>query len=148
MLFMPCDGGSVDVSELWLGEAQFERLRPLLPDKVRGVAQVDAPACYGPRKTLDNQFARWAAKGIWQEMIVTLAAAGGPPAEILIDRTHIKAHRSASGGKGRAHPGDRDQSGRSQQQAPRTHRRQRSTAPLPVNQPPGCRLPRGRCAAQ
>ena len=97
MLFMPCDGGSVDVSELWLGEAQFERLRPLLPDKVRGVAQVDAPACYGSRKTLDNQFARWAAKGIWQEMIVTLAAAGGPPAGP--DRQH--AYESSSLGKRR-----------------------------------------------
>ena len=61
---------------------------------------VDAPACYGPRKTLYNRFVRWAAKGIWQEMFVTLAAAGGPPAEVLIDSTHMKAHRSAGGGKG------------------------------------------------
>ena len=62
----------MDLSEFWLSEAQFERLRPLLPDKVRGVARVvdrrvisgiihvvksggrwvDAPVCYGPRKTL------------------------------------------------------------------------------------------------
>jgi transposase len=61
---------------------------------------VDAPACYGPRKTLYNRFVRWAAKGIWQEIFVTLAAAGGPPAEVLIDSTHMKAHRSAGGGKG------------------------------------------------
>jgi transposase len=93
---MRCDGGSVDLSEFWLSEAHFERLRPLLPDKVRGVARiddrrvisgiihvvksggrwVDARACYGPRKTLYNRFVRWAAKGIWQEMFVTLAAAG------------------------------------------------------------------------
>ena len=72
----------MDLSEFWLSEAQFERLRPLLPDKVRGVARVDdrrvisgiihvvksggrwvdAPACYGPRKTLYNRFVRWAAK--------------------------------------------------------------------------------------
>jgi transposase len=110
----------VGLSEFWLSEEQFERLRPLLPDKVRGVARVDdrrvisgiihvvrsggrwvdAPACYGPRKTLYNRFVRWAAKGIWQEMFVTLAAAGGPPAEVLIDSTHMKAHRSAGGGKG------------------------------------------------
>jgi len=31
----------MDLSEFWLSEAQFERLRPLLPDKVRGVARVD-----------------------------------------------------------------------------------------------------------
>ena len=108
------------MSEFWLSKEQFERLRPLLPNKVRGVARVDdrrvisgiihvvksggrwvdVPACYGPRKTLYNRFVRWAAKGIWQEMFVTLAAAGGPPAEVLIDSTHMKAHRSAGGGKG------------------------------------------------
>ncbi len=109
----------MDLSEYWLSDEQFERLRPLLPNKVRGVARVDdrrvisgiihvvksggrwvdAPACYGPRKTLYNRFVRWAAKGVWQELFVTLAAAGGPPAEVLIDSTHMKAHRSAGGGK-------------------------------------------------
>lgn len=112
------------LSEFWLSEAQFERLRPLLPNKVRGVARVDdrrvisgiihvlksggrwvdAPACYGPKKTLYNRFVRWAEKGVWQELFVTLAAAGGPPAEILIDSTHMKAHRSAAGGKGGLSP--------------------------------------------
>src|ERR1700712_1709593 len=87
----------MDLSEFWLSEEQFERLRPLLPDKVRGVARVDdrrgisgiihvlksggrwgdAPACYGPRKTLYNRFVRWAAKCVWQDLFVTLAAAGG-----------------------------------------------------------------------
>jgi transposase len=108
------------VSDFWVSDEQFERLRPLLPGKVRGVARVDdrrvisgiihvvksggrwvdAPACYGPKKTLYNRFVRWAAKGIRQEMFVTLAAAGGPPAEVLIDSTHMKVHRSAGGGKG------------------------------------------------
>ncbi|MBB4858804.1 hypothetical protein HNO88_002130 [Novosphingobium chloroacetimidivorans] len=36
-----CGGRIVNSSEFWLREAQFERLRTLLPDKVRGVAQVD-----------------------------------------------------------------------------------------------------------
>jgi transposase len=110
----------VALSEFWLSDAQFERLRPLLPNKVRGVARVDdrrvisgiihvvksggrwvdAPACYGPKKTLYNRFVRWAEKGIWQELFVTLSATGGPPAEVLIDSTHMKAHRSAAGGKG------------------------------------------------
>ena len=108
------------MSEFWLTEAQFERLRPFLPDKVRGVPRVDdrrvisgivhvlksggrwvdAPASYGPKKTLYNRFVRWAEKGIWQDMFVALASAGGPPAEVLIDSTHMKAHRSAAGGKG------------------------------------------------
>jgi transposase len=29
------------MSEFWLSEEQFERLRPLLPDKARGVPRVD-----------------------------------------------------------------------------------------------------------
>lgn len=119
------------MSEFWLSEGQFDRLKPLLPNKVRGVARVDdrrvisgiihvmksggrwvdAPACYGPRKTLYNRFVRWAEKGVWQELFVTLAASGGPPAEVLIDSTHIKAHRSAPGGKGGSPAGDRRQRG-------------------------------------
>ena len=62
----------------------------------------DAPReRYGPAKTLYNRHVRWGAKGVWRKVFETLAAAaGGPPAEVLIDRTHIKAHRSAAGGKG------------------------------------------------
>ena len=106
--------------EFWLTEGQWGRLAPLLPNKPRGVPRVDdrrvisgivhvlrsggrwidAPAIYGPRKTLYNRFVRWAAKGIWADLFVALAAAGGPPAEILLDSTHIKAHRCATGGKG------------------------------------------------
>ena len=96
------------------------RLRPLLPNKPRGVPRVDdrrvisgivhvlqsgcrwkdAPAVYGPPKTLYNRNARWAAKGVWGEVFEALAAADGPPTEVLIDSTHVKAHRSAAGGKG------------------------------------------------
>ena len=106
------------MGEFWLSDEQFERLRPLLPDKVRGVPRVDdrrvisgiihvvksggrwvdAPTCYGPRKTLYNRLVRWAAKGVWQDVFTALAASGGPPAEVLIDSTHMKAHRSAAGG--------------------------------------------------
>ena len=38
----------------------------------------DAPAIYGPPKTLCNRNVRWAAKGVWQSEFGTLAAAGGP----------------------------------------------------------------------
>jgi transposase len=61
---------------------------------------VDAPDVYGPRKTLYNRFVRWAAKGVWIDIFHTLAAAGGPPAQVLIDSSAVKAHRCASGGKG------------------------------------------------
>jgi transposase len=104
----------------WLSERQFERLLRLLPRDTRGVPRVDdrrvisgivhvlisgcrwkdAPKQYGPHKTLYNRFVRWAAKGIWERLFEHLAAAGGPPAALMIDATHVKAHRSAAGGKG------------------------------------------------
>lgn len=60
----------------------------------------EAPSDYGSCKTLYNHFVRWAERGIWQEIFAKLAASGGPPAEALLDSTHIKVHRSAAGGKG------------------------------------------------
>ena len=82
----------------WLTKAQFARLKPLLPTDTRGKPRVDdrrvisgivhvlksgarwidAPAIYGPRKTLYNRFVRWAAKGGCIDMFRALAVAGGP----------------------------------------------------------------------
>ena len=95
---------------------------PLLPADTRGVPRADdrrvisgivhvlrsgcrwkdAPAAYGPDKTLYNRFVRWAAKGVWAKVFQTLAAASGPPAEVLIDSTSMKVHRCGAGGKGGA----------------------------------------------
>ena len=61
---------------------------------------VDAPAAFGPRETLYNRSVRWAAKGVRERVFRALAASGGPPAELLLDSSHVKAHRSAGGGKG------------------------------------------------
>ncbi len=103
-----------------LTETQMARLQPLLPTSTRGVARVDdrrvisgivhvlrsggrwidAPEAYGPRKTLYNRFVRWAAKGVWERILYALAEAGGPPAELLLDSSTMKAHRCAAGGKG------------------------------------------------
>ena len=108
----------------WLSEEQMARLRPLLPNKPRGVPRVDdrrvisgivhvlksgcrwcdVPAVYGPEKTLYNRFVRWAEKGVWLAVFEALAASGGPPAEVLLDSTHAKAHRCAAGGKGGSTP--------------------------------------------
>jgi len=104
----------------WLNDTQFARLEPLLPTDTRGVPRVDdrrvisgivhvlksggrwadAPPVYGPKKTLYNRFVRWAAKDVWTGIFHALACAGGPPAEVLIDSSAVKAHRCASGGKG------------------------------------------------
>ncbi|WP_144428449.1 IS5 family transposase [Azospirillum thiophilum] len=67
---------------------------------ISGCRWKDAPTIYGPRKTLYNRFQRWAAKGVWSNLFHALATAGGPPAEVLIDSSAVKAHRCASGGKG------------------------------------------------
>ena len=66
---------------------------------ISGCRWSDAPLEYGPRKTLYNRFVRWAVRGIWERVFMELARAGGPPAEALLDSTHIKVHRSASAGR-------------------------------------------------
>ena len=98
---------------------RWEKIDPLLPAYVRGKPRVDdrrviggivqviisgcrwsdAPLEYGPRKTLYNRFVGWAVRGIWERVFMELAGAGGPPAEALLDSTHIKVHRSASAGR-------------------------------------------------
>ncbi len=104
----------------WLTDAQFAKIAPHLPTDTRGKARVDdhpaisgiihvlksggrwvdAPPDYGPKKTLYNRYVRWAAKGVWVDLFHALAQAGGPPVQVLIDSSAVKAHRSASGGKG------------------------------------------------
>src|SRR3954453_5528584 len=106
--------------QFWLTKAQFSKIKPHLPTDTRGKARVDdrrvisgivqvlksgarwvdAPPEYGPRKTLYNRYVRWAAKGVWVDLFRALAQAGGPPAQVLIDSSAVKAHRSAAGGKG------------------------------------------------
>jgi transposase len=61
---------------------------------------IDAPPEYGPMKTLYNRYVRWAAKGIWVGLFQALAQADGPPDQVLLDSSAVKAHRSAAGGKG------------------------------------------------
>jgi transposase len=43
---------------------------------------------------------RWAERGVWERLFRELAARGRTLDTQMIDSTHIKAHRSASGGKG------------------------------------------------
>ncbi len=108
------------LDQFWLTDAQFSKIAPHLPTDTPGKARVDdrrvisgiihvlkssgrwidAPPDYGPKKTLYNRYVRWAAKGIWVALFHELARAGGPPAQVLIDPSAVKAHRSASGGKG------------------------------------------------
>lgn len=100
----------------WLSDTQFARLRPLLPNKPRGVPRVDdrrvisgiihvirhglmwrdAPARYGPHKTLYNRFVRWIEIGVFDRIFETLAAESRSTSTVMIDATHLKAHRTAA----------------------------------------------------
>ncbi len=104
----------------WLSDEQWARIQPLLPTDVRGKPRVDdrrvisgimhvlktgcrwcdLPSEYGPHTTIYNRFVRWARRGVWEDLFNALAARGRSGHTQMIDSTHVKAHRSASGGKG------------------------------------------------
>ena len=107
-------------SLFWLSDEQWQKIEPFLPTDVRGKDRVDdrrvisgilhvlksgcrwcdCPPEYGPRTTIYNRFTRWAQRGIWENLFRELADRGRSTEIQMIDSTHIKAHRSASGGKG------------------------------------------------
>lgn len=104
----------------WLSDEQWRRIEPHLPTDVRGKERVDdrkvisgilhvlrsgcrwkdCPPEYGPPTTVYNRFVRWAERGVWERLFRELAARGRSGETQMIDSTHVKAHRSASGGKG------------------------------------------------
>lgn len=104
------------MSDIWLlSEAQMRRIEPYFPlshgiprvdDRriVSGIIFVirnglrwrDAPAAYGPHKTIYNRFIRWSRLGVFNRIFAELAAKGGKPDQLMIDATHLKAHRTAA----------------------------------------------------
>jgi len=103
----------------WLNDEQWSSIQPLLPRDVRGKPRVDdrrvisgivfviksgcrwcdCPSEYGPAKTIYNRFVRWAERGVWERLFRALATRGRATDVQMIDATHVKAHRSASGAK-------------------------------------------------
>ena len=61
-----------------------------------GLQWKDAPRGYGPHKTLYNRFVRWSRMGVFNRIFAELAGQGGPPDRLMIDATHLKAHRTAA----------------------------------------------------
>ena len=51
---------------------------------------------YGPHKTIYNWFVRWSRLGVFNKIFAELAGKGGKPERIMIDATHLKAHRTAA----------------------------------------------------
>lgn len=71
-----------------------------------GLMWRDAPKDYGPHKTIYNRFVRWSRLGVFNRIFAELAGRAGEPDRIMIDATHLKAHRTASSLlKGGAHQG-------------------------------------------
>ena len=61
-----------------------------------GLRWRDAPAEYGPHKTIYNRFIRWSRLGVFNRIFAALAAKGGKSDRLMIDATHLKAHRTAA----------------------------------------------------
>ena len=99
----------------WLSDEQMARLRPYFPkshgrprvDDLRvlsgivfinrnGLRWSDAPADYGPPKTLYNRWKRWSDMGVFARIMTGLAAEAPDNKTISIDATSLKAHRTAS----------------------------------------------------
>lgn len=98
-----------------LSEAQMAQISPFFPlshgvprvDDRRVISGIifvirnglrwrDVPASYGPHKTIYNRFVRWSEMGVFGRIFVELAKGGGDTEEIMIDATHLKAHRTTA----------------------------------------------------
>lgn len=61
-----------------------------------GLRWRDAAKAYGPRKTICNRFIRWSRLGVFNRILAELTAKRGKPEQLMIDATHLKAHRTAA----------------------------------------------------
>ena len=99
----------------WLSDKQMKRIEahfplshgvPRVDDRrvISGIIHVlrnglrwrDAPADYGPHKTIYNRFVRWSRMGVFNRIFAALAGKPGQPDRLMIDATHLKAHRTAA----------------------------------------------------
>jgi transposase len=101
-----------------LSDGEWAIIRPLLPNKPRGVPRTDdrrvlngifyilrtgspwrdLPERYGPYTTVYNRFNRWAKTGVWLRVFEALAERS-PQSLHLIDSSIVRAHQHAGGGK-------------------------------------------------
>src|SRR2546430_6444081 len=113
-----------------LTDAQWERLRPLLPPQKRqmgrpsldhrtiingilwicktGAPWRDMPERYGSWKTVSSRFYRWRAQGIWDKLWAEVQKDADTTGQIeweihFVDSSVIRAHQHAAGAKGGTH---------------------------------------------
>ena len=98
-----------------LSDAQMRRIEPYFPLSPRvprvddrwvfsgiivvirnGLRWRDAPAEYGLHMTPYNRSIRWSRMDVFNRILASLATKGGKPDRLMIDATHLKAHRTAA----------------------------------------------------
>jgi transposase len=98
-----------------LSDFEWAAIKPLLPNKSRGVRRVndrrvlngifwvlrsgapwrDLPACYGPRTTCYNRFVRLRRAGVWERIMHALAADHDAAVQ-MIDTSIVRVHQHAA----------------------------------------------------
>jgi len=113
-----------DMERHALSDAQWERLRPLLPppptgrgrprrdDRLvgdgivwrltTGVPWRDLPARFGSWRTVYSRFRRWQQAGVWERVLATLQADADATGDLdwaqhFLDGTTVRAHQHAAG---------------------------------------------------
>ena len=98
-----------------LSVAQMRRIEPFFPlshgvprvdDRLalsgiifvlrNGLRWRDVPREYGPHKTIYNRFIRWSRLGVFNRMLAELTEKRSKSDTLMIDATHLKAHRTAA----------------------------------------------------
>ena len=101
-----------------LADFEWVALKPMLPNKSRGVPRVndrrvlngifwilrsgapwrDLPEAFGDWNSAFRRFSRWSRKGVWRRIFEAMS--GDPDFEyLIIDSTIVRAHQHASGAK-------------------------------------------------
>jgi transposase len=109
---------SANMSQYDLTDFEWRVIKPLLPNKTRGMRRVDdrrvlngifwvlrsgapwrdLPERYGPRTTCYNRFVRWRKAGVWGRLMDAISTARDETIQ-MIDSTSIRAHQQAATAK-------------------------------------------------
>jgi transposase len=101
-----------------LSDLEWKAIKPLLPNKPRGVPRVDdrrvlngifwvlrsgapwadVPERYGPPTTIYNRFNRWRKAGVWDRLMDAVIAAHDGKLQ-MIDSTVVRVHQQAAAQK-------------------------------------------------
>ena len=99
-----------------LTDCEWFAIRPMLPNKPRGVPRVndrrvlngifwilrsgapwrDLPRSFGPYTTCYNRFVRWRRAGVWSRIMNGLATTHDPSVQ-MIDTSIVRVHQHGSG---------------------------------------------------